>query len=155
IFYRSIIGMGVCGVKEWRNGWRLRPTVPVAMEPARGRVILVRTALADGSWAFAQGPLSFEEAGMALTEETLQRIGWVGLGGFLGANARYWLGGWVAERWGTDFPWATFVINISGSFILGLFMTLITERYAFPHAPTLRLVVAIGFVGAYTTFSTF
>jgi CrcB protein len=85
----------------------------------------------------------------------LQKIGWVGLGGFLGANARYWLGGWVAERWGTDFPWATFVINITGSFILGLFVTLITERYVVRFALPLRLLVAIGFVGAYTTFSTF
>jgi len=87
--------------------------------------------------------------------EALQKVGWVGLGGFLGANARYWLGGWVAARWGTAFPWATFVINITGSFVLGLFVTLITERFAVAHAPTLRLIVAIGFIGAYTTFSTF
>jgi fluoride exporter len=87
--------------------------------------------------------------------QALQKIGWVGLGGFLGANARYWLGGWIAARWGTEFPWSTFVINVSGSFILGLFLSLITERFAVPGALTLRLVVAIGFVGAYTTFSTF
>lgn len=87
--------------------------------------------------------------------EALQKIGWVGLGGFLGANARYWLGGWIAARWGTGFPWATFVINITGSFVLGLFVTLITERFVVLHAPTLRLLVAVGFIGAYTTFSTF
>jgi CrcB protein len=87
--------------------------------------------------------------------QALQKFFWVGLGGFLGANARYWLGGWISERWGTSFPWATFVINITGSFILGLFLTLITERYAVPRTPILRLVVAIGFVGGYTTFSTF
>jgi fluoride exporter len=87
--------------------------------------------------------------------DVLHKVWWVGFGGFLGANARYWLGGWVQERWGSAFPWGTFVINISGSFILGLFLTLVTERYALPSAPTLRLVVAIGFVGAYTTFSTF
>ena len=90
-----------------------------------------------------------------MTWETLAKIGWVGLGGFLGANARYWLGGWVQARWGTSFPWGTFVINISGSFVLGLFLTLLAERFAVPHAPTLRLIVAVGFVGAYTTFSTF
>ena len=78
---------------------------------------------------------------------------WVGLGGFLGANARYWLGGWIAERFGTQFPWGTFVINVTGSFILGLFATLITQRII--AAPHWRLLVAIGFVGAYTTFSTF
>jgi CrcB protein len=87
--------------------------------------------------------------------QALQKLCWVGLGGFLGANARYWLGGWISVRWGAAFPWATFVINITGSFILGLFLTLITERFAVPRAPILRMVVAIGFVGAYTTFSTF
>src|SRR3954466_2191528 len=87
--------------------------------------------------------------------EALEKTLWVGLGGFLGANARYWLGGWIQARWGSDFPWSTFVINITGSFILGLFMTLISERFAVPRAPVLWLVVAIGFVGAYTTFSTF
>ncbi|MBI2302940.1 MAG: fluoride efflux transporter CrcB [Armatimonadetes bacterium] len=81
------------------------------------------------------------------------QVWWVGLGGFLGANARYWLGGWIASRWGTAFPWGTFAINVSGSFILGLFATLIAERISAP--PQLRLLVAIGFVGAYTTFSTF
>jgi CrcB protein len=78
---------------------------------------------------------------------------WVGLGGFLGANARYWLGGWVAERYGTQFPWGTFVINVSGAFILGLFATIVSEKII--AAPYWRLLVAIGFVGAYTTFSTF
>jgi CrcB protein len=87
--------------------------------------------------------------------EALQKIGWVGLGGFLGANARYWIGGWIQARWGAAFPWATFVINISGSFILGLFMTLVTERYFVRPAIPLRLLIAVGFVGAYTTFSTF
>jgi len=80
-------------------------------------------------------------------------IWWVGLGGFLGANARYLLGGWISERWGAVFPYGTFVINITGSFILGFFMA-----YAQEHpwvAPTARLLFAVGFVGAYTTFSTF
>jgi CrcB protein len=78
---------------------------------------------------------------------------WVGVGGFLGANARYWLGGWVAQRYGTEFPWGTLFINTSGSFVLGLFATLATERVGI--SPSARLVVAIGFIGAYTTFSTF
>ncbi|OGG55430.1 MAG: camphor resistance protein CrcB [Candidatus Handelsmanbacteria bacterium RIFCSPLOWO2_12_FULL_64_10] len=83
----------------------------------------------------------------------VERIIYVGIGGFIGANARYWLGGWISNRYGSTFPYATLVINITGSFILGLFMALITERYIAP--PGLRLIVAIGFVGAYTTFSTF
>ena len=79
---------------------------------------------------------------------------YIGIGGCLGANARYWLGGWLNGRWGATFPYATFVVNITGSFLLGLFVTLITERYIVSH-PNLRLLIAIGFIGSYTTFSTF
>jgi fluoride exporter len=96
-----------------------------------------------------------KETGVTLWQATLQKIGWIGLGGFLGANARYWLGGWIQERWGAQFPWSTFVINVTGSFILGLFVTLVTERYVVRNVLPLRLLIAIGFVGAYTTFSTF
>lgn len=77
----------------------------------------------------------------------------IGFGGFLGANARYLLGGWVAERLGPSFPYGTFVINVTGSLVIGLFLSLITERFSAP--PGLRLFFAIGFLGAYTTFSTF
>lgn len=76
----------------------------------------------------------------------------VGLGGFLGANARLILGTWAAKQWGTDFPYGTFIINVSGSFILGLFVSLM-DRFAW--GDPWRLLVAVGFVGAYTTFSTF
>ncbi len=78
---------------------------------------------------------------------------WVGLGGFLGANARYLLAGWAARRLGTYFPYGTFIINITGSFILGFFLAFIELR-PWVH-PSARLLFAIGFVGAYTTFSTF
>jgi CrcB protein len=77
----------------------------------------------------------------------------VGTGGFLGAIARYAVGVYFDTFWRRDFPMATFVINVSGCFILGLFLTLATERLAVD--PRLRLFVATGFVGAYTTFSTF
>lgn len=76
----------------------------------------------------------------------------IGIGGILGANARYLIAGWAAQRFGTAFPYGTFVINISGSFILGLFMALLQDR-AFIH-PNYRLFFATGFCGAYTTFST-
>jgi CrcB protein len=78
---------------------------------------------------------------------------WVGAGGFLGANARYLLGGWIADRWVTAFPIGTFLINITGSFALGLFLAFAEERPWM--SPDYRLAFAIGFVGAYTTFSTF
>lgn len=78
---------------------------------------------------------------------------WVGLGGFFGANARYLVSGWAAERWGAGFPYGTFIINITGSFILGFFLAFAEQR---PWVyPTSRLMFAIGFVGAYTTFSTY
>jgi CrcB protein len=77
----------------------------------------------------------------------------IGAGAFLGANVRYLLGGWAAQRWGTEFPYGTLIINISGSFILGLFLALATERYLID--PRWRLFFAIGFLGAYTTFSAY
>lgn len=83
----------------------------------------------------------------------MQRFLVVGLGGFLGATARYAVGLIVARFWSLDFPLATFLINVSGCFILGLFSTLAAERM--PIDPLWRLLVATGFVGAYTTFSTF
>jgi fluoride exporter len=76
----------------------------------------------------------------------------VALGGALGASARYAIARALPTAAG-DFPWATFWINISGSFVLGLFLVIVLERLR----PTryLRPVFATGFVGAYTTFSTF
>ena len=77
----------------------------------------------------------------------------VAAGGALGACLRYFIGGTVFARTLTPFPLATFVINVSGSFIIGFFLTLATERMNV--SPHLRLAVAVGFVGAFTTFSTF
>ncbi len=77
----------------------------------------------------------------------------IGVGGFLGANTRYLVANLAAARWGTTFPYGTLLINVSGSFIIGLFLTIITERVVAP--PNLRLFFATGFLGAYTTFSTF
>lgn len=77
----------------------------------------------------------------------------ISIGAILGANARYWVGGWAAERYGAVFPYGTLIINLSGSFILGLFMTLITERFLVN--PNWRLLIGIGFLGSYTTFSTY
>src|SRR5215210_6039067 len=85
--------------------------------------------------------------------ETLSRYLAVAVGGALGAMLRFYLGGSVLARTATPFPTATFVINVTGSFMIGFFLTLVTERI--PVNPHLRLAVAVGFVGAYTTFSTF
>jgi CrcB protein len=79
---------------------------------------------------------------------------WVGIGGFAGANARYLVTNLARWALGVGFPYGTFVINVSGSFLLGLLLTLVAHR-VIPHGQELRLAVAVGFLGAYTTFSTF
>ncbi len=76
----------------------------------------------------------------------------VGLGGFFGAVARYVVDGWVLRVTGAGFPWGTLVINLSGSFLLGLLFALSVERGVLP--AEIRAPVLIGFIGAYTTFST-
>lgn len=76
------------------------------------------------------------------------------LGACAGATSRYYLGLWAAARFGAAFPYGTFLINVTGCLILGFFNALAVERAAFV-PPELRLLVAVGFTGAYTTFSTF
>ena len=71
----------------------------------------------------------------------------------MGAVARYGIAVWIGQRWGRSFPLGTFVINVSGSFLIGLLMTLMAER--FTENPQWRLLLVVGFLGAYTTFSTF
>ena len=78
---------------------------------------------------------------------------WIGLGGFLGANVRYMLTIWVAAKWGSTFPYGTLVINLSGSFLLCLLVEVFSTYLTLP--PSLRLALTVGFLGAYTTFSTF
>lgn len=77
----------------------------------------------------------------------------VGLGGFLGSILRFWLGGYISNRMGARFPYGTFVINITGSFLIGLLVTLLSERTHW--SPNLRYLILIGFIGGYTTFSAF
>lgn len=78
----------------------------------------------------------------------------VGLGGFAGANARFVTSRWVGALVEGRFPLGTFLINVSGSFLLGLLGAVIAQK-ALPNADALRLALGVGFLGAYTTFSTF
>jgi CrcB protein len=77
----------------------------------------------------------------------------IGAGGFAGAIARYAVAVWIGQRWGRSFPLGTFTINVSGSFLIGLLMYLLTEKLMVN--PQWRLFLVVGFLGAYTTFSTF
>ncbi|MEZ0328845.1 MAG: fluoride efflux transporter CrcB [Dissulfuribacterales bacterium] len=83
----------------------------------------------------------------------LLQLAAVGMGGFIGAITRHTLAVWIGQKWGRTFPLGTFIINVSGSFLIGLFMYLLTERLMVN--PLWRLLLVAGFLGAYTTFSTF
>jgi fluoride exporter len=77
----------------------------------------------------------------------------IGVAGSAGALARYGLEGLIARRLPHAFPWGTFAVNVTGSFVLGLLFTVLTEQTT--TAPWIRSTITIGFLGAYTTFSTF
>lgn len=83
----------------------------------------------------------------------MQKYLLAGIGGFLGAIARLWVGSMIDSRWGTRFPYGTFVINMTGCFIIGVVLTVLNERLNVN--PAWRYLVPIGFIGAYTTFSSF
>jgi CrcB protein len=76
----------------------------------------------------------------------------IAIGGAAGAVSRYAVDTWVSERAASAFPWGTFVVNTTGSFVLGLLFALAIDRALLP--ADVRLPVMVGFVGAYTTFST-
>lgn len=76
----------------------------------------------------------------------------IALGGAGGAVSRYLVDTLVSERVGAEFPWGTFVVNMTGSFVLGVLFALAVERDVLPS--DIRLPVMTGSVGAYTTFST-
>lgn len=78
----------------------------------------------------------------------------ISLGAIAGALSRYYLSLWFAQRFGTSFPYGTFFINLTGCFVMGFFTTLALERVA-AISPEVRLLVAVGFLGSYTTFSTY
>lgn len=77
----------------------------------------------------------------------------ISLGAILGANARYWVGVWAAARFGAGFPSGTLLVNVTGCFLIGLLNGLGEGRL--PVAPGVRLFATVGFLGAYTTFSSF
>jgi fluoride exporter len=74
-------------------------------------------------------------------------------GGALGSLARFWVSTGTYQLFGRSFPWGTLVVNVLGSFVMGFLFVLFLERLA--AAPEWRAAVLVGFLGAFTTFSTF
>lgn len=78
----------------------------------------------------------------------------ISLGAIAGALSRYYLSLWFVQRFDPEFPYGTFLINVSGCFVIGFFTALASERVVMI-APEVKLLVATGFLGSYTTFSTY
>ena len=83
----------------------------------------------------------------------MQKYLFIAIGGSLGSLARYWVGSTMANRMGTKFPYGTFVINITACIIIGFSLSFLSKRTELN--PAWRFLVPVGFVGAYSTFSTF
>jgi CrcB protein len=77
----------------------------------------------------------------------------IALGAIVGANLRYFLSDWVARHYSASFPYGTLLVNASGSLLLGFFLVWTSDRVL--ASPELRLLVAVGFCGSYTTFSSY
>ena len=74
------------------------------------------------------------------------------IGGVLGVNLRHWLSTWLTPRASPDFPWPTLIVNVTGSFLAGLIVMILLRRWP---SPDVRLFLVTGFLGGYTTFSSF
>jgi CrcB protein len=83
----------------------------------------------------------------------LQKYFLIAFGGALGSMLRYWVGSTIASRMGTKFPYGTFVINITACVTIGFSLTFLSRRADLN--PAWRFLVPVGFIGAYSTFSTY
>ncbi|MGI6092136.1 MAG: fluoride efflux transporter CrcB [Veillonellaceae bacterium] len=83
----------------------------------------------------------------------MEKILLVALGGGIGAVTRYLASDWADQRFGSEFPYGTLIVNLAGCFVIGLFMQLVTDRIIVN--PYWRLLITVGFLGGLTTFSSF
>ena len=80
---------------------------------------------------------------------------WVSLGGAIGSAARFWISGLVAERFGQTFPFGTLIVNVTGSFVIGILAAMTIPEGRWLMSPSARQFLMIGICGGYTTFSSF
>src|SRR6266571_5323693 len=85
--------------------------------------------------------------------DDLMRYVAVAVGAVLGANLRFIVTNWTIDRWGAEFPYGTFIINVSGALVIGAFLAFLAGRA--PISPLWRLFFVTGFLGGYTTFSSY
>lgn len=83
----------------------------------------------------------------------MQKLLFIGLAGLLGTLLRYAVSVWAGQKYGETFPWGTLLVNLVGCFLAGLFFHLLFERFVVREA--IRTTVLIGFLGGFTTFSSF
>ena len=79
----------------------------------------------------------------------------IAVGSAIGGVTRFWISGMIDSRSGQEFPWGTLFVNVSGSFIIGLFMAVATSEGRWLGTPHIRNFFAVGLCGGYTTFSSF
>ncbi len=83
----------------------------------------------------------------------MYRIFLIGIAGLAGTLARYWLSGWADARWGMTFPIGTLIVNLSGCLAMGFLFQATAERFLVD--PIIRTAILVGFLGGFTTFSSF
>jgi CrcB protein len=106
-----------------------------------------------GRWLCGRSSFSRDLASRRKERSDLLKYLMVGIGGCLGSILRFWVGSYIGSRMGTRFPYGTLVVNITGSFLVGLVFALMTVRTQW--SPNWRYLIPVGFIGGYTTFSAF
>jgi len=112
-------------------------------------------AAATGLAGHAPVPKERQSHGSAAGSVPMMQWFWLFIGGGLGTLLRWWVSGWVAERVGEVFPWGTLVVNVTGSFLVGLLAGLLGPEGRWWATPETRQFLLFGFCGGYTTFSSF